>query len=294
MAGAGVFSGPMTGALTGAFAPIVPRRMGLQNADGYLVVRPDAITIAYVPSTYSQSATRAAMPHQSSELKVETLPNCPRHNQFCGFEEGMTVLIFDDEGHFDFFTLAQVQHDTGHVQRRQQSPSYGYQVGAVVTQAETRTYYYDAASLQLRQYDGYLTDVPVADNVVGVGFEYFGDPRPPMLPKPKQGTANCLYDAAGNPVGLPTLVAQGGSLAPLPLSMLSDGPWCGDGHNRYDADLLRVRKVRVTMRVQASAAQFRGTGPEFESPGFNRSALRHLPDYTVRFEVSPRNMNLDR
>ena len=28
-------------------------------------------------------------------------------------------------------------------------------------------------------YDGYLTAFPVVDNVVGLNFEYFGDPDPP-------------------------------------------------------------------------------------------------------------------
>lgn len=294
MAGAGVYSGPKTGTLTNFFAPIIPRKMGLQNADTYTVVRPDALTISYIPNTYSQTTIRSPMPLPSSELKVEDIANCPKLTELCGFEEGMTVLIFDDEGHFDFFTLTQVQHAAGHMQHRQQDLSYPYQVGAIVTQADSHVYYYDAANRQFRHYDGYLTDVPIVDNVVGMQFAYYGDPNPPTLPKPKAGTANCLYDAAGNYVGMPTLVTQGGSLAELPLSILNDGPWCGAGENRYDADLLRVRKVRVTMRVQASQEQFRGTGPEFASPGFNQNALRHLPDYTVRFEVSPRNMNLGR
>ena len=182
-----------------------------------------------------------------------------------------------------------------HLNHHQQQLSYPYQTGAIVTQADSHMYYYDATNRQLRHYDGYLTDVPVADNVVGVTFEYMGDPNPPIEPKPPAGKANCLYDAGGNYVaGMATLPPQGGSLASLPLSMLNDGPWCGAGNNQFDADLLRVKKVRVTLRVQASQDQFRGTGPEFVSPGFNQNALRHLPDYTVRFEVSPRNMNLGR
>jgi hypothetical protein len=38
----------------------------------------------------------------------------------------------------------------------------------------------------------------VIDNVVGVQFEYFGDPNPPIAPKPPMGIANCLYDDAQN------------------------------------------------------------------------------------------------
>src|SRR5690348_2504682 len=66
MAGAGLYSGPSVGALSNYFAPIVPRKMGLQNADLYTVVRSDAITLMYVPNTYSQTTIRDAMPQPSA------------------------------------------------------------------------------------------------------------------------------------------------------------------------------------------------------------------------------------
>ena len=295
MAGAGLYTGPSTGALTNYFAPIIPRKMGLNNADPYTVVRADAITIQYVPNTYSQTTIRDPMPQPSSELKVEDMPNCPVGEELCGFKEGMTILIFDDEGHFDFFTVTNVQNAAGHLQHRQQDLSYAYDVGAKVTQADTHTYYLDAQTRQLRHYDGYLTDVPVVDNVVGLTFTYFGDPNPPTSPKPPMGKSNCLYDAGGNLVaGLQTLTAQGGSLAELPLSILSDGPWCGNGNNRFDVDLMRVKKIRITVRVEAGSDALRGTGADFVNSGFSQSALRTLPDFSVRFEVTPRNMNLGR
>lgn len=295
MAGAGTYSGPKTGALTNFFAPIIPRKMGLNGADAYTVVRDDAVTISYIPNTYSQTTIRDPMPLPSAELKVEDMPNCPKGQELCGFTPGMTILIYDNQGHFDFFTVTQVQDPAGHVQHRQQDLSYAYQPGAIVTQADSHTYYFDSVNKQLRHYDGYLTDVSVVDNVVGVKFEYFGDPNPPLKPKPELGTANCMYDAAGNNIsGMTALTPQGGSLAELPLSILNDGPWCGDGNNRFDADLFRVKKVRVTLRVQASASTFRSSGSEFSTSGINTSALKNLPDYSVVFEISPRNMNLGR
>jgi hypothetical protein len=295
MAGAGAYSGPQTGALTDFFAPIIPRKMGLHDADAWTVVRDDALAISYIPNTYAQTTIRDPMPLPSAELKVEDMPNCPKGEELCGFKEGMTVLIFDQEGHFDFFTLTEVQDAAGHLQHRQQDLSYAYQPGAIITQAESHMYYYDAVNRQLRHYDGYETDVPVVDNVVGVKFEYFGDPLPPSRPKPPAGVANCLYDAAGNLLGgLSSLTPEGGSLAALPLSMLNNGPWCGDGSNRFDADLLRVKKVRITLRVQASQPWMRASGPDFVVPGTSRVDQRSLPDYTVQFDVSPRNMNLGR
>ena len=81
MAGAGVYAGPQTGALTQFFAPIIPRKMGMQNPDQWTVARSDAVTISYIPNTYSQTTIRDAMPLPSSELKVEQNPNCPKHEQ---------------------------------------------------------------------------------------------------------------------------------------------------------------------------------------------------------------------
>jgi prepilin-type N-terminal cleavage/methylation domain-containing protein len=294
MAGAGVYAGPQTGALNSFFPPIVPRRLGLWG-DAYNVVNSDAATISYIPNTYSQTTIRDPMPISSEELKVEDMPNCPKGKKLCGFESGMVLIIFDDLGHFDFFTVTEVQDSAAHIQHRQQDLSYPYQPGAIVTQAESHTYYFDQANRQLRHYDGYMTDVPVVDNVVGVLFEYFGDPDPPISPKPPSGVANCLYDAAGNLAGgLATLSTQGASLAELPLAMLNDGPWCGGGQNRFDADLLRVKQVRVTLRMQTGNAAFRATGADYAVAGRSREALRNIADYTVQFEVSPRNMNLGR
>jgi len=295
MAGAGVYSGPQTGALTNFFAPIIPRKMGYWG-DPHTTVRSDAITISYIPNTYSQTTIRDPMPVPSAELKVHDMANCPKGEELCGFQPGMTALIFDDMGNFDFFTITHVQDDAGHLQKRQQGPlSFAYQPGAIITQADQHVYYFDAANRQLRHYDGWQTDVPIVDNVVGVEFSYWGDPEPPLAPKPQVGTANCLYDTGGNyAASLATLATQGGSLAELPLSMLGDGPWCGGSGNQFDADLLRVKQVRVTLRMQAGNAAFRASGGDFAVAGTSREALRNLPDYTVRFEVSPRNLNLGR
>ena len=81
---------------------------------------------------------------------------------------------------------------------------------------------------------------------------------------------------------------------PLPLSLFNDGPWCGEGDNRFDADLLRVRSVRVAVRVQAANAALRGIGADYVVPGTSRSARRALPDFAVTFDVSPRNLNMGR
>ena len=296
MSGAGPYQGPVTGSLVNFFAPILPRRVGFQNPDPPATFRSDTITLSYIPNSYSQTTISQAMPTPSAELKVTNQPNCPADTgNLCGFKEGMDVIIFDQSGNFDIFTITQVQDAAAHLQHRGQDLSKAYDVGASVTQIVSYTYYLNTQTNQLMRYNGYTEDEPIVDNVVDLKFEYFGDPNPPVQPKPPAGEANCLYDAAGNYVNMPTLTPDEGSLAPLPAAILKDGPMCGGGNNAFDADLLRIRKVRVTMRVQAANPALRGADTAlFKHPGTSRGGEKFVPDYTVSFEVSPRNLNLAR
>jgi hypothetical protein len=274
----------------------LPRRMGLLNPDGRAVYRSDTLTLSYIPNSYSQTTIENAMPPQSAELKVTYPPNCQVPKDLCGFEEGMTVIIFDNTGHFDTFTITQVQDDAGHLQHRGQDLNYTYGAGATITQVVSHTYYRNAATNQLMRYDGANTELAIVDNVVDLRFDYFGDPASPTKPDPGvAGGANCLYDAMHNLVGLPTLTADEGSLAILQPSQLVDGPWCGSGDTEFDADLLRIRKVRVTLRMQASNAELRGSNPLlFLNPGRAKQSMTMVPDYVVRFDITPRNLNLIR
>ena len=306
MAGAGPYQGPVRGALVNFFAPILPRRTGRVSPDQFDTVRTDTITLSYIPNTYSQTTISQAMPNVSSEMKVSSQVNCPAGDPLCGFSEGMDVIIFDIAGNFDNFTITEVQTDALHLQHRGQDFIVSYEQGSSVTQIETNTYYWcrpnsdrpcpgDATASQLRQYDGFTTDLPIVDNVVDARFEYFGDPQPPTKPEPPAGVANCLYDASGNYLGMPVLNATEGSLAPLPPEILKDGPWCGGGSNQFDADLLRVRKIRVTLRMQVANPSLRGANPVlFVNPGKAADSARQVSDYTTRFEVTPRNLNLTR
>jgi Tfp pilus assembly protein PilW len=309
MTGAGTYQGPVRGSLVNFFAPIMPRRVGRTNPDAINVFRSDTITLSYIPNTYSQTTISSPMPNVSAELKVTNQPNCPAGQELCGFSEGMEVLIFDTSGNFDTFTITQVQDAAAHLQHHGQDLSYPYDVGASVTQVKRNTYYWcrpnsdrtcpnEATASQLRQYDGANNDVPLVDNVVGLVFDYFGDPNPPLQPKPPLGVENCLYDTAGVYKNLPVLAGDEGSLARLTPAVLTDAvgaQLCGAGSSQFDPDLLRVRKVRVTLRVQVAAAALRGANTLlFRNPGGARESARQVPDYTVSFEVTPRNLNLTR
>jgi len=299
MAGAGPYQGNVTGSLVKYFAPIVPRRVGTLNpdpVDGAGSFTTDRITLVYIPNTYSQTTISQAMPPQSAELKVTHQTNCPADAEnLCGFDIGMEVVIFDSSGNFDTFTITQVQDDALHLQHRGSDLNYKYDAGASITQIVSYTYYLDRVTNQLKRYDGHAKEEALVDNVVDLRFDYFGDPNPPLFPKPKAGVENCLYDAAGNYVNLPILPATEGSLAELTPKQLTDGPMCGSGDNQFDADLLRIRKVRVTTRVQAARAALRGADTAlFMNPGTAKGGERYVPDYRLSFDISPRNLNLTR
>jgi type II secretory pathway pseudopilin PulG len=276
MAGAGYSADAEAGSLARFLAPVLPRRTGRQLPDAYNVVRDDVVAITYGSASYWQTTTSTPLLPGPGSLRVDARPTCPSGRPNCGYSAGLDLLVFDRTGLFDRFTVTTIAGADVQLRAHRADSTSAYPAGAFVMPAETHVYWFDPAARQLRHYDGDLSDVPVIDNVVGVSFEYFGDPNPPVHPRPMAGAANCLYDAAGTRLPKPTLAADGGSLAALPLPLLSDGPWCGEGQNRYDADLLRVRKVRVTLRVQAAHASMRG---------------RALPDLAVTFDISPRNLS---
>jgi hypothetical protein len=82
----------------------------------------------------------------------------------------------------------------------------------------------------------------------------------------------------------------------LPPQTLTDGPWHPDeaSVDRFDVDLLRVRRVRVHVRLQAPAA-FRGrAGPLFVRSGTASSLARSVPDRQARFDIALRNSDARR
>jgi len=321
MAGAGAYAGQTAMALSYFFAPVMPYRQGRLQDDPPGTFRSDAITLLFVPTTTAQTSIRDKMPAQSAELKVDPDPQCPKNDQLCGFEEGMSVLIFDTYGSYDTFTVTQVQDDALHLQHNLDDLGKEYGEDATIVQIQSHTYYLktDVATrtFQLMHYDGATNDVPLVDNVVGLEFEYFGDPQPPIIiksiidnqgpwttygPRPRLGAENCVFLNDGTPrpaSRLPVLGAGGvtTTLVRLGQAELTDGPWCPDDNNpnRFDADLLRIRKVGVRIRLQTGHEALRGPASAlFTYGGTSRGGNKYVPDQEVRFQVTPRNLNLGR
>jgi hypothetical protein len=172
------------------------------------------------------------------------------------------------------------------------SQAYAHASTAVVP-VEQRVYYLDHATNRLMVYDGFKTALPLVDNIVHLQFAYFVDPHPASVAPPVDASGNCVYAAGDPPV--PLLAPLGSSsLVAVPLGQFEDGPYCGVWPQRFDGDLLRIRRVRVTLRAQAGQAQVRGRGAHFVNAGSSNSELSSVRDFEVTFDVAPRNMTAAR
>jgi len=326
MAGAGPASTVLAGPLVLRLPPIAPYRRGhIDDARAGVFYRADTVSVMYVPATRAEADILRTV-DTGRDLFVDAAPNCGVliHERVCGFVVGMRVMLFDAYGNADVGTVTSVAGDQVRAQHSG-ALSSSYSAGAVMAEAVAATYFLrgDPATgaSQLVRYDGFQTDRPVVDNVVAMAVEYFADPRPPrVLPAPEAGDPirpitsygpapppsgvdnphdlwgpgeNCVFIDAGGPV--PRLGVLGPGLSPVPLdpAQLRDGPWCPDALHatRFDADLLRVRRVRLRLRVQVAVAAMRGpAGRLFARGGTAVSADLFAPDQQLVLDIAPRNL----
>jgi hypothetical protein len=293
-AGAGPYASSRDGPLNRFIPAVLPRRIGRRNADPAASAFTDRVSILSVPATAQQASLAGAMTNDDAPVEIGGVPGCPLGRAACGFAVGMQALIFDETGTWDVFTVTNVSGSfLGHVPARL-SKAYAPTDGTVVVAVSVQVFSAIADVRELRRYDGDSSDMPLADDLVVFGIRLLGDPAPPLSPRPSIGSANCLYTAAGDPV-LPALGPVPGPLVDLGSPMLADGPFCGSAANPWDADLLRVRAVRVTLGFEASASAARGTDVRwFARPGQAVRSGQLVPDYQLEFQVAPRNLNLGR
>jgi hypothetical protein len=208
--------------------------LGAVNGDAATIARASAITVLSVPATASQTTTAVAISAGALSLAVNASPNCGTA-VLCGLQAGQDVLVADNAGHFDVFRVTTVSGGKGTLRHHGQLLAWTYPAGSFVTQVVSRTFDFDAAAHQLRQYDGDQSDQPFVDHLSSVAFSYWG-----------------------------TAVGTSG-LVPIPLASLVDGPWMGAGTSSFDVDLLRVRLIRVTVGTEAADVNMRALVPTFVS-----------------------------
>jgi len=326
VAGAGLTATGSTGSLHHYFAAVLPYRIGERSADPPRGVffRPDAVTLISVPRD-AIPARIVEVSTASAPVLVRVEANCTSALGVCGFAAGTPIAVFDRRGRFWLGTVQRVDDRLLEIDSSAIDSDVDVAAGALVTAVDVAVYEMEldrtTAVPRLTRYDGRASDLPVVDHIVGLAFSYFGDPRPPGLipgteaadgsllatygPSPPPvdidrpadswlAGENCVFSVADG-VQVPRLatLAPGEALVPLTSGMLSDGPWCPDAASaqRFDADLLRVRRIDVLVRVQASMPRFRGANPSlFANPGPARAAVWLVPDQEVRLSVTPRNL----
>lgn len=278
--------GGADGALACCVPGIQPRRIGLRSADPPGVARENVVTVTRLAGGAIPGRIRD--PLIGPDLVVAGGKGCPVSDGACGLRDGDTVLIFEPDGRHDFFLIGPPSPMSAPVVPRQVGVPLAYASGAIVAAAETRTLYFDAGARQLRQYDGHLSDTPVVDHVAAVRFEYWGEEGAPARTRldADAGTDGCWFDAAGIPRFGASVAASAAPLVRLSIDDFRDGPWCGAGENRFDADLLRIRRVRAVVRVSPALEAVRA--------GRVRDARQLVPDFDVVVDVVPRGLNADR
>ena len=283
--------------------------------------RSDSLTIISMAATAPQAMVVAGVTDRVSPLALSPASACPLDRAACKLHAGVLMLFVDGTATWDLVLASAVSTDGRTlVTARRTSPAYA--AGALIGDATARAYYQAEESgtglPQLRRADDGSNSYPVIDHVVALSFEYFGIANPPALmegadPADRAATYGPVPPPPGIdnpldtwPVGenctfmmldgrqvprLAALPASDSGLAPLSPALFADGPWCPDAAsaNRFDADLLRISLVRVTLRVQAQSPAVRGTAPAwFAEPGTARRADVWVPDMTIVFDVAIR------
>jgi hypothetical protein len=249
MAGAGPWHGPHAGGLAARAPAIRPYRAGAKQPDPELTFADGRISLLYVPDTRVQTRLLADMASSGAPLVIDAGgPGCPGGGA-CGFRAGDRAIVLGGEpGDYNVFTV----ESAGAGLLMPASPlSSPYGTDAAVALVTERVYYIDRVTRRLMVYDGAQTDAIVLDNVSDMRIAYFA-----IVPGPVTAWEE------------------------LDEGSLTDGPLLGAAPHRFDADLLRIRRIRVTLTLAAPAG-WRGFG------GWR-------PTRTVTLDVAPRNLGVSR
>ena len=284
MAGSG--PNPTTNVSVGSLrAPVVPALIGHRHsATAGTTFASDAISLLYAPPQDAGATLASRLDRSATTVQLSRGPaGCAAAEPACELEADSLALVFDEHGRSDIFRVEEVSGGSVRLTRVGGGAAQSFSAGASIVPLEIRSYYFDDTSAQLRYQDGWLTDVPVLDNVVGLSFRYFGGP---LIVARNHPVAQCLAAQSA------TNISEMADPVPeeeLAAAVLTDGPWCG-GRLLYDVDLFRIRRVRVEIRLQVASEQFRGNDRTlFARPGSAVRGGRSVPDLVASFEVTPRN-----
>lgn len=258
-AGAGSYIGEHPGPLSASVPAVLPYRYVVPGSDPPGTFRSDAITLISVPATAAQTTLTADMAPGSVTMQVERVPMCPPGVNLCSFAEGTAVLAFDESGASQIFTVGAVLDGPSQLQTTAAATLFKAGTPVVAVEVHVFSLKTDPATHAAQLVHCTPTargDMPVLDHVAALIFDY--------------GVA---------------------------AAELADGPWRPDSASleRWDVDLLRIRTVAVTIRLESALAALRGpAGALFANGGTATNPRVWVPDQEVRFAVSPRNLSLRR
>ena len=202
-------AGSPSGPLSRYFAAIEPRA----PADPPGTASSAVLTLRYVPVGGAYSRLAQPLSPGVPVAIVDTGSPCAAGTIACGFNAATTAVVFDPAGYADVVAVDAIGPGALTISDLAGGRVMTYAAGAEIAEIVQVTYVFDAAARQLRRIEGGGGFV-LADNVIAVSFAFFA-----------------------------------GDMSVLPLSMMQDGPFVGAGATAFDADLLRVRMVRATLRL---------------------------------------------
>ena len=309
-------------------AAVFPMRIGRRSPDAPGTFNDSRITVWHVSPAAAQTTLASPLASASGAVTVASGAGCPNADPSCGFRAGMTAAVFGPSGAWDLFSIISVQGNSLTLQHNLRDAPVVYPAGAtLIAEVTIRTYFFKddpaAGGPQFMRYDGAgAADAPVVEHLARLQFEYLGEAEPAALvpatdlsepkrvtygPLPPEASVqltayppgeNCAFvRTAGGAIAsrLPRL-AGGPAPVPLTASLLTDGPWCPDAANpnRYDADLLRVREIVVTIALESTVAALRGPAGILFTRGGTARGTRTVPDRVARLVVAPRALNAGR
>lgn len=248
-------------------------------------------------------------------LRLAPPPECPALPA-CGFQAGMTVIVYDGSGAFDLATVSAVDPALASIAV---DPPVGrvYPGGAIVSEVGVSMFEVDVAAdgsgRLMRRTTGAAQ--PMVDAVVAFTVAALGEATPPSpgrgprspptygpvppLPgiddprDPWAAGENCTMtrDADGAPLARLPALAGSGALIALGPAQLDDGPWCpASGGGVYDADLFRLRRLDLRLRVESAAARLRGPASALFTRGGHGRPTTWVPDLELRVSVTLPNL----
>lgn len=271
-AGAGNVSASLSASLSGRVPMVFPARRGVSGGDAADVARTDRFTVLSLRPGSWDVALAVDMASPSSLLLLDLGPPCPAADDRCGFRAGDLGVVGNRFGEFDLFEVRAAGGGVLDHAPAELSRTYGTGGGARVGLAVVRQFTFDAGRRQIRLGDGVHDDLPLLDDVDEFACTYYGIASPPEAPRPPLGTASCLFNADGTN-RLASLAGPAAGWVELPVALFRDGPFCGDSGLRFDADLFRIRRVVVRVRVGRAAPAPDGLRSELQQLSFQREVL---------------------